>query len=938
MISRADAAGLHPITTNDTMAAAYSSVTLPNSRTSPVFWSVWAQIILNNFMVLFGFGFGVWAFLTRCSFGGRRCATVAMVLPLGACVTALLLTYVVSRPADTAPSLPVFLTMPVLVTVVMSIGLTPFLRNLQAEIGALVKHRTILTFASLSSAMFIASLLSGLIMQLYFRSSIAARVLIRLFVFPLVVEAILLCVRGVARTALGPELAAQNTLLFLLPPMLTASLVGRFLSTNLESVQETIAVSMAVASMEMLLRFTLPMRDRAAQSLRRAVCCTGPLHEPGTMHGRLTAVWEQRRWSHFHYAFMEMDSLCEDVGVLLALPITLLFAMPPAPGAAPLSAPAVVLRIVLQLIIESGTDLSAAWGAVCLRAGCRVHPRAVRVTRLIQDELGLPRLQGSHIALNKSGVLKFTPTRAIRSGANWNSSVQMHPIATHAHSRSEQQGDDSSFLANANGTQADLDVVSQNLWFNSDSLFAVHHPRPGATCTAKAVPCHGDAPETDLPYSPAHSLARSVWDHPTDSDSDVAQALSDPASTSLGDPNLVSSASHGHDLMRQGSSLSSSHTTGTTCTATGHDVTPAPVRVESRVSHGLRQQEYAGDPLAAAPVRTESDVPSGAAVSLPIANATMPAPTAPAPAVATPSPTRGQTPQLQTTPNSRGQLQADSVLSQPPLQEMRARVPNEQAGKAPRTFGLVQCCRVLEGSVSRELRVCAPTRKVSSASTVGAPEAGGAGQATIANARLSCCSRAARACRMTHGLCIRPNEVQAQVAAGRGLRRLLLAEAQVERASLWQHVPADVLLAAARPDDCVNMKNGSKQAHIPHLLQAESSGAIDDSVVVAAHAQVEEGRLQAQVSPAAEPQPTGTRPVAMTAIRRFSLRMAVLLEILAVRRMYAWELLPPGMRLYFTLAVAVAAVSVVNHSFNVQLRCPYKLDEGGYKFDFCTGL
>ena len=768
--------GLHSVSANNTTGAPYSSATLPNAAANPLFWAVWAQVVLNNSLMMFGFGFGVWAFFSRCSFGRSRVAAVASSLqPLTAALAAVLLLVVASRPPDNAVVLPVFLSVPVVVTLVMTLGLTPYLRSLKLELGGLVKHRVALTLASLASAMFIASLLSGLIMQLYFNSSTSGRVLIRLLLFPLLVEFLMLGVRAVARASFGPSVAAQNTLFFLLPPMLTASLVGRFLSTNLETVQETVAVSLAVASMEMLLRFTLPYRDAAFQSMRRTLCCAAPLHEPGTAQGRLSAAWEQRRWSHFHYAFMELDSMCEDVGVLLALPITLLFAMPPAPGAAPLSAFGVILRVLLQLIIESGTDLSAAWGAVFLRRICKLRLRPVRMAHLVTTQLKLPRLHNSVVSMGAKGMLQLTPAPDTPTPAD--------PTE-----------------AAATRLQPSLELV-QPVVSKAAHGICIGALETGAPLETKSLP--------DAPYSPAHSLVAG------------RAALCKPLPPTDKDT--------GEQPM--------------------HDA-------ENPLAEN---DSHFGEPsIGSVAVPTSSDVTTaGSAASLPHLSP-------PPPAMVEVQLTPVGTPSVTTTQQHK---------SQPAIN--------------PGCCSLAACRNSLLESLATDWQACS-------------------GGVPVPEPPRQCCGFIRQACRLANGWYNQPAELRARAAAGVYLQATYLREAQIERASLWQPVPSDIML---------------REASMPVGSVHGASVSIDDSGASLAHSGSGSGK-----------------PAAMSPVRRVALHLALQLEALAVRRMYAWEMLPPGLRLYFVLAVLAAAVSVVSHSFNVQLRCAYNLPSGGYKFDFCNGL
>jgi hypothetical protein len=81
----------------------------------------------------------------------------------------------------------------------------------------------------------------------------------------------------------------------------------------------------------------------------------------------LWRVWHSRRWNHFQNAYLEVDNLSEDVGIMVSLPLALLFRLPPEPGTMPLTGSQVVLRVFLQLLIELLTELAPVITVVLCR-------------------------------------------------------------------------------------------------------------------------------------------------------------------------------------------------------------------------------------------------------------------------------------------------------------------------------------------------------------------------------------------------------------------------------------------------------------------------------------------------------------------------------------------------------------------------------------------
>lgn len=342
---------------------------------------------------------GTWALVLRGSLFRFRITAFVAVLPLVFTLLFAMVAVQVNRAADSSPSLILSMAVfPLGAALLVTCFGYPFTRQLSKEAGPGVRHKLLLTVVSFVACVGLASVGSATLTKAFVQAPTIGRVLIRIIGFPLVVEVFLLVIRLTARSALGHRIAAQYSLVFMLPTMLVASMLGRFLSTNLESFAETVGVSITIALVEMTMRFTLPWRDKTALALRRRLCCTSKEEDDP-----VTQAWRDRRWTHFHHAFMEVDSMCEDVGILASLPLTLLFAVPPSPGAQPLSTGAIVVRVVVQLLIELTTDVGAAVGVGCMRAVCSVRPLPVEAAELVTAYRPLPRLKRASVHQTDSG-------------------------------------------------------------------------------------------------------------------------------------------------------------------------------------------------------------------------------------------------------------------------------------------------------------------------------------------------------------------------------------------------------------------------------------------------------------------------------------------------------------------------------------------------------
>lgn len=158
---------------------------------------------------------------------------------------------------------------------------------------------------------------------------------------------------------------------------------------------------------------SVPMVNIPARPIRSADAQVQVADEDGGSSSMpLWKVWHTRRWNHFQNAYLEVDTLSEDVGIMVSLPLALLFRLPPEPGALPLSAEAVVLRVVLQLVIELLTELAPVMVMLLMRACSTIPAQPVSASYLARKVLKLPALRNAEIISTPTGIqlrLQDTP-------------------------------------------------------------------------------------------------------------------------------------------------------------------------------------------------------------------------------------------------------------------------------------------------------------------------------------------------------------------------------------------------------------------------------------------------------------------------------------------------------------------------------------------------
>ena len=241
---------------------------------------------------------------------------------------------------------------------------TPYMYS--GVLKGLVSSPIKLSLLSLLLTSIVAVVLLEFVTPAFSTGSSSTRIIIRLVAFPLLIEIPVGAVRTAARFWMEGDFPLDRMLTAMLGPVVLSSMVGRFLATNMETLWETVGVSILLSGIELLMRMSMLARDDCYVQCCGRMC--GGLDRK-RKHGRP----ENRAWVQF----MLLETMFEDIGILLSLPVTLVFRIPPIPGGTPLSAWDVVVRVILQLVIESLTDVGYALGYYAMVRCCGVQYNSV---------------------------------------------------------------------------------------------------------------------------------------------------------------------------------------------------------------------------------------------------------------------------------------------------------------------------------------------------------------------------------------------------------------------------------------------------------------------------------------------------------------------------------------------------------------------------------
>jgi len=297
----------------------------------------------------------------------------------------------------------------------------------QPIFGDLMKSPVKLSILSILLTVAVALIVLDVLTPMFAKADSLTRILIRVIAFPLLIEIPAGAVRVAARYWLSDGFPLQRILLALLGPVMLSSIVGRFLTTNMESIGETFAVAILLSLVEVLMRSTMLWRDDLY-----VACCGRPCG------GRAGKKKHQRAEAHSWVMFMLFETMVEDVSILLSLPVTLLMRIPPLPGGEPLGAGDVVVRVLIQYVIETLTDVGFALGYYVMTAWCGVRYNAVSFeamesrftsTKVRRDEqhryLFLPRTLRR--AIKSVATPTSSPSRAKRNASNATAQTAVTP-------------------------------------------------------------------------------------------------------------------------------------------------------------------------------------------------------------------------------------------------------------------------------------------------------------------------------------------------------------------------------------------------------------------------------------------------------------------------------------------------------------------------------
>ena len=217
-------------------------------------------------------------------------------------------------------------------------------------------------------ALVYAFICANVLLPLFIRSSDAFRVVLRLLVLPLLTEFMSMLVRATSRAWLGPGVPAASVGNVMAPTILFSTIVGKYFLTTFNDTAISLTVSLIVAAMEAGLRITSIPRDRAADRMLQVGrgCCCKP-SQSAVVNGveskaKLVDRPPQQLSSHawynrMHFATVIVDTVAEDLGALLLVPIVALFRIPSQQGAKPLPLTVVLFRVFFQYVVELASDV-----------------------------------------------------------------------------------------------------------------------------------------------------------------------------------------------------------------------------------------------------------------------------------------------------------------------------------------------------------------------------------------------------------------------------------------------------------------------------------------------------------------------------------------------------------------------------------------------------
>jgi len=138
--------------------------------------------------------------------------------------------------------------------------LTPII--LSGAIAGFVSSPVRLQFASFFAILTFSYIVLTFIAPAFVEATPFVQVIIRVVVYTILLELAIATVRVCTKASFSRHIPRDRTLALVGPTLLVAGMTGRFLSTSMDTLGETIGVAAAISVTELTLRLTLPSRDR----------------------------------------------------------------------------------------------------------------------------------------------------------------------------------------------------------------------------------------------------------------------------------------------------------------------------------------------------------------------------------------------------------------------------------------------------------------------------------------------------------------------------------------------------------------------------------------------------------------------------------------------------------------------------------------------------
>lgn len=245
-----------------------------------------------------------------------------------------------------------------------------------------------------STAAGCGALLTGVVFRIFYASSDLERVAIRVFLLPILGEVAQAVGRFVFSHWGADSLPASFVTYLLGPITFTIAVTGRIFTSALSSVGATVMLAVAVSVVEVVMRLTVIPRDDAYRwCAARLPCCSMAPRD-----GSTKAVVQRRREMIGYFHFLSVDTLAEDVAILLVLPMAAFFRSPLFAGGPPVSLSDTLLRVALQWLLELATDATPFLLYACLRtlgSGCVPYVPVSHMELRQQRSISVVKEQGS---------------------------------------------------------------------------------------------------------------------------------------------------------------------------------------------------------------------------------------------------------------------------------------------------------------------------------------------------------------------------------------------------------------------------------------------------------------------------------------------------------------------------------------------------------------